>query len=103
MNDSSKELEDQIEAVKTKEVLTALKRSEGWNILMDILKVRHERLINEVLYRCLDDTNSVHRQEFNKGQAYMLKFLMNMPDGLLEEAEAIIGINPQDEDEVDAD
>lgn len=103
MDETDKHLEQLAEAVKTKEALQALLRSEGWDILRAILKDRHASLLNEVMYNCLDDTRSVYRQEYMKGQAYMIQFLLNMPGTLKEEAEAVVDTLPQAEDDVDAD
>jgi hypothetical protein len=96
-----------VEAVKTREALTALIKSEGWAILQSTLKARRVALEQEVLHKCLGDGNSVYRQEFMKGQAYQVLLLEQLPDTIIETAgdavEAIRALlTPEEQEDEDA-
>lgn len=91
--------EQLVEAAKTKEVIQALVNSEGWHMLLDVMKARRASLEQQVLHQVLTDGNSVYRQEFMKGQAYQLLLIEQIPEQMLLDAEQVMAVLTPEEQE----
>ncbi|MBK8123871.1 MAG: hypothetical protein IPK54_10040 [Dokdonella sp.] len=90
----SEETEDRKEqyqaAVVQKEAISALLRSQGWDILRAVAKGQIELLQQQVMLVPLKDLDHALEQEFNKGHAMGVAAFLKIPESMLEEAEAII-------------
>lgn len=99
MDEQDKYHEQRVTAAKTKEAMERLIASEGWHILMGIVDGRREALEQQILHKCLEEGNSVYRQEFMKGQAYSLLLISQLPKATIEESSEVLGSIPLDDED----
>ena len=91
------------EAAKTREALTRLRGSEGWDILKTKILSRADALKKEILYTKLGDMNSTLAQEFMKGQNCGLEESLMLLEMMIQEAEELAEALKYEEVEEDAD
>lgn len=73
----------QKEAIERKEALEALLRSQGWDILLGILREQVQTRTNLVMLSKVD-SNGLYAQEFTKGEVAALRMVINLPRALVD-------------------
>lgn len=91
--------DDTVQAAKTKELFRALKASEGWHKLQDIVKARAAAIQQSILAYPLDEAGlSPYKQEFRKGHALGLLEVALILEQELNVAEEFLALE-EDEDQ----
>lgn len=73
----------------------------GWIRLKEIVEGQVSARMGSVLFRVLEDQNSVFAQEYMKGEIQGLRLVLALPDQQMAEAEAVLaqlGLSDDDED-----
>lgn len=83
------------EAVKQRNAFAALIRTEGWAMLKNILNSQVELRRNDFELTPLDSMDKVLGQEFKKGEIASLRLVLELPQNVLEDAEAVIAEAPK--------
>lgn len=88
-------------AVMQKESFRGLTQHPGWERLREIVEGQINARTGAVLFRVLEDQNSVFAQEYMKGEIQGLRLVLALPDQQMAEAEAVLaqlGLSDEDED-----
>ena len=86
-----------VEAAKTKEILSRLKASEGWDTLQAIVSARAMAIQHSILAFPVEDEIGIYKQEFRKGHAIGLLEVAKILDQVLASAEDVADLE-DDED-----
>lgn len=90
------------QAVRRKNALQDLLRSEGWAALKEVLQEQLERRRNEVELKPLSSLDAALAQEYMKGEIHQLRLLVVLPDSLIDEDKSVIDAFANKEEEENA-